>query len=142
MCPLKNLTCAGWFWYQCVTDSMINREAAESHTGLAAFSTIYEKQMSQNRAGSRPGLFTDILVSCSSAVSVCILKSIQWYHNCYCRSRIRAADSCLSVCLPHLCLITLIACSLQRNLDALFGFMLGLISILIKRCPRFVLLSV
>lgn len=85
MCPLKNLTCAGWFWYQCATDSMINREAAESHTGLAAFSTIYEKQMSQNQAGPRPGLFTDTLVSCSSVVSVCILKSIQWYHNCYCR---------------------------------------------------------
>lgn len=45
-------------------DSMINGEAAESHTGLSAFSTIYEKQMSQNHAGSCPGLCTDTLVSC------------------------------------------------------------------------------
>lgn len=49
---------------QHVADSMTEAEAAESHTGLAAFSTIYKKQMSQNRAGSCPGLYTDTLVSC------------------------------------------------------------------------------
>lgn len=39
-------------------------EDAESHTGLAPFSTIYKKQMSQNRAGSRPGIHTDTPASC------------------------------------------------------------------------------
>ena len=39
-------------------------EDAESHTGLASFSAIYKKQMSQNRAGSRPGIHTDTPASC------------------------------------------------------------------------------